>query len=494
MTSWEAEVEALRDEFVERMRRRGFVFDKRETAATGFPTLAGGITVSGDVIDVEIRLPVEWPYRPPRVVPTRGARSMSWHQEPDGALCLFPENADLPWVDADVLLEKIHDWFVSDASGWTNDTPDLDLERYLKGTASPLVVYGNLQTLVGRSVRLARVGNRWEIRLGSSKSRGARLKPRTGFVYDVGELETPIRNWQDVAERLDEGVAEWFSEQLAANGTLHLVLAYTRSGNSGALVLRASITADGEITLTPFESASGDEQTLRLRAGRDADALAECTVGVVGAGAIGSFTADLLARAGIGKLVLCDGETLRPGNCIRHLAGLAHVGKPKTVAVRDSIRGLGHEPHGGIELKERLRRPADAAALCEGVDFIVDATGSAAATSMLVLTADHTNTPLVSAYLHRDGGVGRVDRWPRGAQEVEVAAVPPAPGAAPPPLREGGCGDPLFQAPAHAAMAAAAQATAVCIDALRGRPTPASIVNVLVPQPDAPYDSRTVIT
>lgn len=132
------------------------------------------------------------------------------------------------------------------------------------------------------------------------------------------------------------------------------------------------------------------------------------------------------------RLVLCDSETLRPGNCVRHLAGAEHSGKAKTEAVRDVIHAAGHDPPGGIETREAVRTRADAAAL-------------------------HSGTPAITAYLQRGGEVARVDRWPLADGEVRLEEVPPPPGPPDQPLREGGCGDPVSPAPPHAAVTARPQ-------------------------------------
>jgi hypothetical protein len=77
--------------------------------------------------------------------------------------------------------------------------------------------------------------------------------------------------------------------------------------------------------------------TRSLRAGPVAVELAEVKVAIVGCGAIGSFAADLLFRAGVRQLTLRDGERLRPGNVVRHLGGADQVGRAKTHAVRDCL-------------------------------------------------------------------------------------------------------------------------------------------------------------
>lgn len=241
------------------------------------------------------------------------------------------------------------------------------------------------------------------------------------------------------------------------------------------------------------ESADRSPGTLRLRAGADAPALADRTAAVVGVGAVGSHVADLLARAGVHRLVLCDSETLRPGNCVRHLAGVEHVGKAKTEAVLHVICGASHDPPGGIETREAVRTRADAAALAAQVHLVVDCTGAGPATALVSDAALHSGTPAVTVYLQRDGQVARVDRWPLADGEVRLEEVPPPPGPPRQRLREGGCGDPVSPAPPHAAVTAAAAAARAAIHLLAGRPVPPSAVAVIEPQPDLPYHERGMI-
>lgn len=59
---------------------------------------------------------------------------------------------------------------------------------------------------------------------------------------------------------------------------------------------------------------------------------------LLGLGALGSASADLLAKAGVGALELWDNQLLESGNVVRHVATLADVGLPKTFLVNRHIR------------------------------------------------------------------------------------------------------------------------------------------------------------
>jgi len=82
----------------------------------------------------------------------------------------------------------------------------------------------------------------------------------------------------------------------------------------------------------------------------ESDMLAERRVLVVGLGSFGSTVAVELAKAGVGKFALVDGDRLEPGNIMRHQCGLADIGRYKTLAVRDAI--LARNPDAGVETWE----------------------------------------------------------------------------------------------------------------------------------------------
>ena len=190
------------------------------------------------------------------------------------------------------------------------------------------------------------------------------------------------------------------------------------------------------------------------------------------------------SRAGVGHLTLIDADILRPGNCIRHLLGDAHLGQPKVCGVRDELSG-----HRSLDTvvdprRERLSTATQAADLLESHDVVVDATASV--TTRLLLDAGATlEVPVISACLLRDGQVTRIDRVPLLPGEAHAPATPPLTE----PRRaayESGCGDPVSPTPMWAVSTAASRAAGAAIDILTGRcQYPASIVDVLVAGTDA---------
>ena len=66
---------------------------------------------------------------------------------------------------------------------------------------------------------------------------------------------------------------------------------------------------------------------------KEREALAGCHVSIIGCGSFGSALADMLVRAGLGRLTLIDPETLAPENIERHVLTPRDLGRPKAEAL-----------------------------------------------------------------------------------------------------------------------------------------------------------------
>ena len=65
---------------------------------------------------------------------------------------------------------------------------------------------------------------------------------------------------------------------------------------------------------------------------------------VVGLGGVGSFAAEFLARAGVGRLTIVDGDVVDPTNRNRQLQALSSThGQKKAWLIRDRIRDINPE-------------------------------------------------------------------------------------------------------------------------------------------------------
>lgn len=84
-----------------------------------------------------------------------------------------------------------------------------------------------------------------------------------------------------------------------------------------------------ETPLQRMELLVGDENLKMIQ---------QACVLVVGIGGVGSYTAEALARSGIGKLILLDGDTVAPSNLNRQIhANFETIGRSKTEVMKERI-------------------------------------------------------------------------------------------------------------------------------------------------------------
>lgn len=67
------------------------------------------------------------------------------------------------------------------------------------------------------------------------------------------------------------------------------------------------------------------------------DTLAKAHVGIAGLGGLGSNIAMMLARSGVGHLLLIDFDSVEPSNLNRQHYMVSHLGMPKSEAIKDLI-------------------------------------------------------------------------------------------------------------------------------------------------------------
>lgn len=457
---------------------------------------------------VEIVPDATFPFAPPIVwlLDSGGPLDLTFHINANNTLCLWEDEwsvDDAPWLDPRAVLTRIADWLQKTAAGWPDDE-SCDLERYLdqEHEGPRMVLYDAANLIPGRAVQTKGgpeiLGITNEVRPTSHLANGRRRNRkdrRLAWVADIGPVTRPIRNWDDVALSLGDRAAE--VGRLIKIGVITVILLrYTRGNADAALALRVRHGNAG-IRISACESADTSTSTRTMRAGPARTALADVPIAIIGCGAIGSFTAELLFRSGARRLALIDPELLRPGNVVRHSAGLRHVGWSKPHAVRDCLSAIDPQVSGVTVRPGQLTTLAEATDLVLGHRIVVDATGSGRASSLLATAvtrldagSDHT---VVSVCVQRDGHVLRVDRMPLRPGE---SYLPPLP--APEytrELRERGCGGPISPTPPGAVVAAAELAVRFVVDEVTaGHKLPATVADVREPQGQPPFDVAGVIT
>lgn len=138
-------------------------------------------------------------------------------------------------------------------------------------------------------------------------------------------------------------------------------------------------------------------RTAMLLGEEAASALVGKHVAVFGIGGVGSFCAEALARAGIGRLTLIDDDVVSPSNLNRQLVALhSTVGLNKTDVMAQRIADI--NPNCQITAISRRYTPEarDTFFSCR-YDYIADCIDSVSCKTDLIATALAGNVPIISA-------------------------------------------------------------------------------------------------
>ena len=119
---------------------------------------------------------------------------------------------------------------------------------------------------------------------------------------------------------------------------------------------------------------------------------------IAGIGGVGSFTAEALARAGVGTLTLIDSDTVDITNLNRQIhATQKTVGQPKVQVMAERIQDINPDikvnPVSAFLLNDNLQSVLGEAQY----DYIIDAVDTVTAKLALILYARERNIPVISS-------------------------------------------------------------------------------------------------
>ncbi len=134
--------------------------------------------------------------------------------------------------------------------------------------------------------------------------------------------------------------------------------------------------------------------------------LSKANVLVVGLGGVGSFAAEFLARAGIGKMTIVDGDTVDITNVNRQLPALhSTVGKHKVEVVAERLLDINPQLNltkiNEFLNPERMEEVLDA----DTFDFVLDCIDSVTPKLSLIIAAKRRRIKIVSSM----GAGGKTD-------------------------------------------------------------------------------------
>lgn len=120
-------------------------------------------------------------------------------------------------------------------------------------------------------------------------------------------------------------------------------------------------------------------------------------VAVFGLGGVGSYTAEALARAGVGRLTLIDEDTVSLSNLNRQLCALhSTLGQSKAAVMAQRVRDI--NPHCRVQARcSRYTEAEKEQFFAEPYDYIADAIDTVSCKLSLIETAKARKIPIISA-------------------------------------------------------------------------------------------------
>ncbi len=126
---------------------------------------------------------------------------------------------------------------------------------------------------------------------------------------------------------------------------------------------------------------------------------------VVGLGGVGGYAAEMLCRAGVGKLTLVDGDVVSQSNLNRQLiATQTSLDKPKALCFAQRFRDINPDVE-VVPIVEFLRDERMIQLLDNDYSFVVDAIDSLSPKVFLLYHAHARSLPVVSSM----GSAGKID-------------------------------------------------------------------------------------
>ncbi len=139
-----------------------------------------------------------------------------------------------------------------------------------------------------------------------------------------------------------------------------------------------------------------DSRTALLLGGDGVERLKNSYVAVFGIGGVGGFACEALARAGVGRLLLVDDDTVSESNLNRQIVALrSTIGQPKAEVMARRIADI--DPEITVETRQCFFDETTADSFdFSAFSYVVDAIDTVSAKVELICRAKAAGTPIIS--------------------------------------------------------------------------------------------------
>ena len=127
---------------------------------------------------------------------------------------------------------------------------------------------------------------------------------------------------------------------------------------------------------TEFEAAAWQERSELLLGKESLERLKKTSIAVIGLGGVGAYAAEMVARAGVGRMVILDSDVINESNINRQLLALnSTMGRSKATIMRDRLLDI--NPQLKIFTIDTYLTEENVEELLgnQNVDFIIDESG-----------------------------------------------------------------------------------------------------------------------
>ncbi|WP_282611013.1 ThiF family adenylyltransferase [Pelagibius sp. Alg239-R121] len=374
-----------------------------------------------------------FPTSPPSIVPVDGAARLSGHQYgAGGELCLEIRNDNwTPDVTGAMMIESARRLLETETPGddgavvhapSAHDLPVTlslsDVTRFYVGPSARLVLAADdidgLPMEIGIDFYSGRTFVAHVLSIGSKgEDKKQRLTPealRKTCVVKEGVVfvtDTPTKTLEKIKtfEALNDLLGDRFS--LTQNAHWAVVL----RGSEGGLTLLCHFADDDDLmsfttVLAPFDGNRSGVPSADIR---------EKKVGIVGLGSLGSKIAVSLARSGVRRFELVDGDILNTGNLERHDGDWRDVGRHKVELTAHRLRlircdveiGVWKSAIGAQVSSQQAANVSQALTFC---DLIIDVTANPDVFNHLAGLSLRHNRSLIWGAVYAGGVGGEIAR------------------------------------------------------------------------------------
>lgn len=382
--------------------------------------------------------PPGYPYVAPKVAFLDPPITRAGHQGTDGAPCLFPPQAWTLSFPASEIYAAIERWLGYHLAGhFPRELAIYELPEYFGWTPfsvlAPPALFDRMQharsgrlsvdELIGHdlgvvwSVGQEIVGKELVDAVAPARTRKTHRHPSPWYRLD--KEPQPVQNTAELQRLLaDNGHDVNLSRRPREKELITLVFPDAALDEERLLLLdmgvaskkaRADVVKGWTVRAPQLYVVSHGDLFRRLEGVRDLAVLEQKRVVCFGLGAIGSPLALALAREGVGSFVLCDPDTLRPGNVVRHALDLLSVGQFKTEAVESALARINPSVQTMIE-SDHLSDPGVIAAKLAHANLVLAAIGDDLTEELIseVVISSEERPPLILARVLHGGAAFRV--------------------------------------------------------------------------------------